>query len=120
MDMFPLWIQNKENPDKLAIAPCDKGVEIVQAMAEQKKSLFAHIVDAGQMEEQEAVQLYASFIGNLELLKEQSKTFTGAEDSYGNLIVDIKDVYLLLSYLSYDENNPEDCHKYFSKGLGLS
>ncbi|NPE30056.1 hypothetical protein HNV12_19305 [Methanococcoides sp. SA1] len=120
MDMFPFWIQNKENSDKLAVAPCEKGVEIMQAMAEQKKSLFAHIVDAGQMDEQEAVQLYASFLGNLELLKEQSKTFTGTEESYGNLIVDIKDVYLLLSYMSYDENNQEECHKYFNKGLGLS
>ncbi|MCD4821645.1 MAG: hypothetical protein K8R11_06180 [Methanococcoides sp.] len=120
VDMFPLWIQNKEYSDKIAIAPCDKGVDIVKALAEQKKSLFAHIVDAGQMDEQEAVGLYASLLSNVELLEEQNKTFTGTEEGCGNLIVDIKDVFLLLSYMSYDENNPEESHKYFNKGLGLN
>ncbi|MDR6222846.1 hypothetical protein J2750_001306 [Methanococcoides alaskense] len=120
VDMFPLWIQNKEYSDKIAIAPCDKGVDIVKALAEQKKSLFAHIVDAGQMDEQEAVGLYASLLSNVELLEEQNKTFTGTEEGCGNLIIDIKDVFLLLSYMSYDEDNPEESHKYFNKGLGLN
>lgn len=120
VDMFPLWIQNKEYSDKIAIAPCDKGVEIAKALGEQKKSLFAYIVDVGQMDEQEAVELYASFLGNVELLEEQSKTFTGTEEGCGNLIVDIKDVYMLLSYVSYDENNQEQSQRYFDKGLGLN
>ena len=120
MDIFPFWIQNKEYSDKIAIAPCDKGVEIAKALAEQKKSLFAYIVDVGQMDEQEAVGLYASFLGNIELLEEQSKTFTGKEESFGNLIVDTKDVYILLSYLSYDEDNQEESKRYFEKALGMN
>ncbi|WP_135613217.1 hypothetical protein [Methanococcoides sp. AM1] len=120
VDMFPFWIQNKEYYDKIAIAPCDRGVEIAKALAEQKKSLFAHIVDVGQMDEQEAVELYASFLGNVELLEEQSKTFTGTEESCGNLIVDIKDLYMLLSYVSYDEENQEESQRYFDKALGLN
>jgi len=120
VDMFPFWIQNKEYSDKIAIAPCDKGVEIAKALAEQKKSLFAYIVDVGQMDEQEAVGLYASFLGNIELLEEQSKTFTGKEESFGNLIVDTKDVYILLSYLSYDEDNQEESRRYFEKALGMN
>lgn len=120
MDTFPFWIQNKENPEKIALAPCDKGVEIAKTFAEQKKSLFAHIVDVGQMDEQEAVELYASFLGNVELLEEQSKTFTGTEKSCGNLIVDIKDVFMLLAYMSYDEDNKKESHKYFEKALGLN
>ncbi|UGV41809.1 hypothetical protein J7W08_05910 [Methanococcoides orientis] len=120
MDIFPFWIQNKEYSDKIAIAPCDKGVEIAKALAEQKKSLFAYIVDVGQMDEQEAVGLYASFLGNIELLEEQSKTFTGKEESFGNLIVDTKDAYILLSYLSYDEDNQEESRRYFEKALGMN
>lgn len=120
LNMFPFWIQNKDNPDKIAIAPCEKGVEIAKGFAEQKKSLFAHIVDVGQMDEQEAVELYASFLGNVELLEEQSKTFTGTEKSCGNLIIDIKDVFMLLAYMSYDEENQEESHRYFEKALGLN
>ncbi|SES83485.1 hypothetical protein SAMN04488587_1165 [Methanococcoides vulcani] len=120
VEMFPFWIQNKEYPDKIAIAPCDKGVEIAKAFAEQKKSLFAHIVDVGQMDEQEAVELYASFLGNVELLEEESKTFTGTEKSCGNLIVDIKDVFMLLSYVSYDEDNQKESQRYFDKALGVN
>ncbi|AKB85492.1 hypothetical protein [Methanococcoides methylutens] len=119
MDMFPLWIQNKEHSDKIAIAPCEKGVEIAKALAEQKKSLFIHIVDVGQMEEQEAVELYASLLGNVELLEEQSKTFTGTEKSYGNMIIDIKDIFMLLAYMSY-ETDPEESRRYFDKALGLN
>ncbi|WP_445476006.1 hypothetical protein ACT9XH_04565 [Methanococcoides methylutens] len=118
--MFPFWIQAKEYSDKIAIAPCVKGVEIAKAIAEQKKALFAHIVDIGQMSEMEAVGLYQDFLGNIELLEEQSKSFEGTEKVCGNLIIDVKDVFMLLSYMSYDEKNREEAQKYFEKALGLN
>ena len=120
IDMYPFWIQNKNHPDKIAIAPCNKGVEIAKALAEQKRSLFIYLVDAGQMDEQEAVELYASFLGNVELLEEQSKSFTGTEKSYGNLIIDMKDIFMLLSYMSYDEANQEEAQRYFDRALGMN